>query len=135
MGKIGTWQTVCLESSRRRYKPKPETFATRVTPSHTATKPLQTCKVRNSSSKGREAKTVKDSEKLVVLYACLPSGTSATAQGVRCQSLSNMGHPSNPIQWQRGSAGCHSCHLYKSRHHLPLPGPESTCYRKGSFVV
>lgn len=45
---------------------------------------------------------LKDSERLVALCASLPSGTGATAHTVRCQSLSNTGQASNPIQWQRG---------------------------------
>lgn len=67
-----------------------------------ATIPLKTWRVSISSRKRGETKMLKDSERLVVLCATLPSGTGATAHRVVCQCLSNMRHIFNPIQWWRG---------------------------------
>lgn len=47
----------------------------------------------------------------------------ATAPIVRCQSLSNIGHPSNPLQWQWGGlAAIHATYII--RHCPLLPGPK-----------
>lgn len=114
--------SVCLESSLRCYTPEPEPFVAPVTLSHTATIPLQTRKVRNSSRKRRETKTLKDSARLVALCASLPSGAGATAHRVRCQSLSNTGQPSNPIQWQReGLAATHITYMRAVSAHRCQP--------------
>lgn len=94
----------------------------------------KTWKVRNSSRKGRETKMLKDSERLVALCATLPSSTGAV-HGVRCQSLSNMGHPSNPIQWQKGGLA--------ATHVTYIRGVSARCCQavkapaiiKGPFVV
>lgn len=95
-------------------------------PRHTASVPPQSpSKLEKSeiAAEREEKKMEKDSKTLRALCARLPSGTRATAHIVRCQSLSNIGHPSNPIQWQCG--GLTAIHATYIIRHCPLPpGPK-----------
>lgn len=119
-------RSVCLESGLMQRHTKMEPFVTFTTPPpHRqcfASISVQAGKVRNSSRKRRKKRWRKTQRHY---RRCVPGCqvAPATAHIVRCQSLSNIGHPSNPLQWQWGGlAAIHATYII--RHCPLLPGPK-----------
>lgn len=93
--------SVCLESSLTLRHTKPGTICDPCdTPSTLHMLPHPKSEI--AAERERETKMLQGSKRPVALCATLPSGTGATVHGVGRQSLSNIGHPSNPFQWQKG---------------------------------